>query len=102
MKISDIHQQNPLQNVGQSQSAHPLEKNSKPGEVETKEVLEDRVEFSARSKEMQKIYGVLHSTPDIRAERVAELKDQIEKGRYQVESEALAEKILKESLLDLI
>ncbi|MCX8117530.1 MAG: flagellar biosynthesis anti-sigma factor FlgM [Desulfobacterota bacterium] len=102
MKISDLHQKNPLQNVPQSQSTPPPERPSKAGEMEAKPLSGDRVEFSARSKEMQKVYEVLRSTPDIRAERVAELKKQIEEGRYHVERDALAEKIIKESLLDLL
>lgn len=102
MKISDIHQKNPLHNVGQSQSPQQAEKSPKSGESEARASFEDRVEFSARSKEMQKIYEVLRSTPDVRSERIAELKREIEMGRYHVKSEALAEKMLKESLLDLI
>ncbi len=102
MKISDIHQKNLLQQVGNTPSPNPNDKQLKLGEAEAKSISGDRVEFSARSREMQKIYEVLQATPDVRAEKVAELKRQIETGQYEVDSEALAEKILRESLLDLI
>lgn len=102
MKISDIHQKNLLPNVGQPPSANPAEKNQKPDEAQAKATSGDRVEFSARSREMQKIYEVLQTTPDVRAEKVSELKKLIEEGRYQVKSDELAEKMIRESLLDLI
>ncbi len=102
MKISDIHQKGLLQNVSQPLSANPAEKNQNLNETEAQTISGDRVEFSARSREMQKIYEVLQKTPDVRSEKVAELKRLIEEGRYHVKSEDLAEKIIKESLLDLI
>ncbi|MBM4339171.1 MAG: flagellar biosynthesis anti-sigma factor FlgM [Deltaproteobacteria bacterium] len=103
MKISDIHQKsNVLQNVGQANSTHPAEKNQKSGEKDAKTVSRDRVEFSARSREMQKIYEVLQTTPEVRTEKISDLKKRIEDGQYRVDSEILAEKIVKESILDLI
>ncbi len=50
---------------------------------------------------MEKILSVLKKTPDIRADRVAALRRLIEAGEYHVASEDLAEKMLKESLLEL-
>lgn len=103
MKVFDIdHKNNMLQNVGQANPAHPPEKNQKPGELEEKTATGDRVEFSARSREMQKIYEVLQTTPEVRSDKISELRKRIEDGRYHVDSETLAEKIIKESILDLI
>lgn len=102
MKVSDINQKNMLQNVGQAHSAQSAEKHQKPGEANAKAHSGDRVEFSARSREMQKIYEVLQSAPDVRSEKVSEIRKRIEEGQYRVDSDALAEKIIKESLLDLI
>jgi len=102
MKVVDINQKNLLQNVTQAHSAPLAEKPQKPGEVEGKMSSGDRVEFSARSKEMQKIYEVLQASPDVRSEKVADLKRRIEEGRYRVDSEAVAEKIIRESLLDVM
>ncbi|MDI6761921.1 MAG: flagellar biosynthesis anti-sigma factor FlgM [Thermodesulfobacteriota bacterium] len=103
MKVSDINQKNNmLQNVGQANSTHPPEKNQKPGEADAKTASGDRVEFSTRSREMQKIYEVLQTTPEVRSDKVSEIKKRIEDGQYRVDSETLAEKIIKESILDLI
>lgn len=102
MKVSDVNPKNLLQNVDPTHSSSPPEKNQKPEEAGVKNDSVDRVELSSRSKELQKIYEVLKSTPEVRLEKVAELKKRIEEGRYHVESDALAQKILKESLLDLV
>jgi negative regulator of flagellin synthesis FlgM len=103
MKVSDINQKNNLlQKVVQAHSTHSAEKNLKPGESEGKTASGDKVEFSARSREMQKIHEVLRTVPEVRSEKVAKLKKQIEDGQYRVDSDAIAEKIIKESLLDLI
>ncbi len=102
MKVVDISQKNLLQNVTQAHSPPLAEKPQKPGEVEGKTSSGDRVEFSARSKEMQKIYEILQASPDVRSEKVADLKRRIEEGRYRVDSEGVAEKIIRESLLDVM
>ena len=54
----------------------------------------DRVELSANSVDVQKIKEVLDATPSVRAEKVQALKEQIEKGEYQVDSREVANKML--------
>ena len=56
---------------------------------------------SVPPQDMEKIYSVLKITPDIRVDRVATLKKLIEAKKYHVPSDALAEKMIKESLLEL-
>lgn len=105
MKISDIQQQaNAMQYVNQTNQQNPPEKKQALQETDdrSKPSSTDKVELSAESKEMQKIYEVLKSTPDVRAEKVSELKKQVQEGSYQVDSGAVAEKMIKDSLLDLI
>ena len=100
MKITDLNQgSNAIQYVNQ---ANPPEKQPASQEVKNKDSLVDKVELSAQSKEMKKINDVLEMTPDVRAERVAELKKLVEEGRNQVDSEGLAQKMMKESIIDLI
>ncbi len=55
----------------------------------------------APGQDMEKIFSVLKITPDMRADRVAALKRLIAMGKYHVPSEDLAEKMIKESLLEL-
>lgn len=103
MKISDLSSQNArMQYINQTDpSNHP---EGTPSSQEAKESLpsKDRVDLSVRSKEMQKIYDVLQTTPDVRAEKVAQYKKSIEDGNYRVSPDDLADKMLKDSLLELI
>lgn len=54
--------------------------------------------LSARGKEYSRAKEIAQSAPDIREEKIAELKKRIAAGKYQVDSEALAEKIWNEHL----
>ena len=46
---------------------------------------------------MNKIKSLINSEPEVRTERVAELKDRIKSGEYKVDSEKLAKKMLEDS-----
>ena len=54
----------------------------------------DRVDLSSGSRDVQKIQDILQETPDIRLEKIQELKKKIEKGEYHVDSLQLADKML--------
>jgi negative regulator of flagellin synthesis FlgM len=54
----------------------------------------DRVELSSGSLDVQKIQEILQETPDIRLDKIQELKEKIEKGEYHVDSLQLADKML--------
>ncbi len=56
---------------------------------------------AASGQNMEKILSLLKITPEVRADRVAALKRLIEAGKYHVPSEELAEKMIKQSLLEL-
>ncbi|MCU0578262.1 MAG: flagellar biosynthesis anti-sigma factor FlgM [Desulfobacterota bacterium] len=61
----------------------------------------DRVELSSSSRLIQKIQEAAQAAPDIRAEKVAELKKKIADGTYQVSSADIAGKMLKDILIEL-
>ncbi len=66
-----------------------------------KQVMEeDKVVLSQEAKKIQEAKKLMDSIPDIREEKVAKIKAQIENGTYQVEEKKLAAKIVKESLLN--
>jgi negative regulator of flagellin synthesis FlgM len=103
MKISDIHQQaNTMQQIDQANKSKQADDQLTTRKAKGSSSSTDKVEFSAQSREMQKIYEVLRTTPDVREEKVSALKKAIQEGRYQVENDALADKLIKESILDLI
>ena len=100
MKINDLSQgSNQIQYVNQ---ANPQDKSPAAQDIKNQETLVDKVELSAESKEIKKINDVLEMTPDVRADRVAELKKQVQEDRYQVDSEAVAGKMIDQTIIDLV
>ena len=60
----------------------------------------EHIALSAKAKGIQKALETVQTLPDIRSEKVAEIKNQIASNSYRVDSEALAEKILQEILTE--
>lgn len=54
----------------------------------------DRVQLSASSIDVQKMKMIIQETPDVRMDRVQALKEQIERGEYQVDAYRVADKML--------
>ena len=59
------------------------------------------VNLSTASKEAQMANEVIASEPDVREDKVAELKERIESGNYTVDNKAVADKIVN-SFIDEI
>ena len=56
----------------------------------------DRVTFSSQARELLEARRLLAGMPDVREEKVAEVKARIDGGRYRIDSEAIAEKMIRE------
>ena len=65
-------------------------------------VNSDKVEISKRSKEIQKVRETVEASPDVRMDKVKKLKNEIESGSYNVKGEAIAEEVIKRSLIDTL
>jgi len=65
-------------------------------------VQEDKVSLSSTARDIQQAKKAVEELPDVREEKVRELKDRIEAGKYDVNGEKIAGKMLNESLLDII
>jgi negative regulator of flagellin synthesis FlgM len=65
-------------------------------------VATERVDISAKAKDFQRIRQILDQIPDVREEKIQELKDRIESGNYVVDSGKVAAKMVGESLIDTI
>ncbi|MEA3486365.1 MAG: flagellar biosynthesis anti-sigma factor FlgM [Thermodesulfobacteriota bacterium] len=65
-------------------------------------VQEDKVSLSSTARDIQQAEKAIEQLPDVREEKIQELKDQIEAGKYNVNGEKIAGKMLSESLLDVI
>jgi negative regulator of flagellin synthesis FlgM len=53
-------------------------------------------EISSKAKDMAKAHAVASAAPDVREDRIAELKKRIASGEYRVDSDAVAEKMIGE------
>jgi len=53
------------------------------------------VSMSSMGQEIGKALGALNAVPDVRADRVAELKAKIDSGTYQVSGRDVAESLLR-------
>ncbi len=62
----------------------------------------DRLELSVRSREISHLEELIQSTPDVRQERIDQVRNQIENGTYNIKAEKIAEKIIGGDLLDEI
>jgi flagellar biosynthesis anti-sigma factor FlgM len=53
------------------------------------------VDFSQRSKDIQKAQQVLQLQSDVRADKVKAIKEKIEKGTYEIDFDGTADKMVK-------
>jgi len=71
---------------------------NKPKAVPKKEVAEkkyDKIEISREGMEIAKYVSMAKNAPDIRIQKVNEIKSKLQNGTYKISSEAIAEKILE-------
>ena len=61
-------------------------------------VKTDTVVISDAAKRIQDARAKLDEIPDVREDKVAELRNQIQNGTYEVDADKTAEKLLKEQL----
>ena len=55
----------------------------------------DRVEISPRSREMARLKREVEAMPEVRLERVALARQNLQQGEYRVEASVLAQKMLE-------
>jgi len=72
-----------------------------PSSGQTREPsTEDNVVLSPKAKEIQQARKLLEEVPDIREEKVARLKEQIQNGTYEIDAKKVAAKMVRDSLLN--
>ncbi len=98
----EINSTNPL--MGSKASVQRLETPKQPEGVqksrEGQSSDSDRLEISARSREISNLDDLIRSTPDVRESKVEQIRMEIEAGTYNVKAEKIAEKIIGGNLLD--
>ena len=103
MDIERISQRqtDPVEIAGQT-AARRAERANNQGQAKTeprgvRPSSADSLEISDRSRELARARQAVDAAPDVRADRVAEIKKQIEDGTYSVSPELLARKLLEGS-----
>ena len=67
---------------------------------EKQETKSDTVVLSDTAKKIQETQTQLKAIPDVREDKVALLKEQIENGTYEIDEEKIADKMLKDALFN--
>jgi negative regulator of flagellin synthesis FlgM len=84
--------------VNQVQEKNKVDSSDNKPEKST--VKADTVVISDAAKRIQEAKTQLDNIPDVRAEKVAKLKEQVESGTYKVDAEKTADKLIKEHLIN--
>ncbi len=84
-----------IERTRHTESSLPIEKNTKNSQPVSSDTY---LNISDDAKMISRAIDIIRTTPDIRKEKVAELKKMIQEGAYKIDSEKLAEKIIEEHL----
>jgi negative regulator of flagellin synthesis FlgM len=100
MKVSDVKDVN-AQMIQQYQRNENVALTDKQAGSAAAVKPEEKVDLSTRAKEIQQAKVEVSKSPDVREEKVQEIKTQVEKGTYNVSGEQIANKMVGESIIDL-
>ena len=101
MKISESSQ--PINKIVSQYKANETKVGSERQQSITSGVVpEETVSLSPAAREIQQAEKAFRELPEVRQEKINELKERIAGGNYDVRGDKLAEKILSESILDMM
>ena len=63
---------------------------------------QDRVALSDQARTVHEIRQAVDKAPEVRQERVEEVKAALQQGTYNVRGEAVADRMLRQHLVDLV
>ncbi|HHP7233092.1 MAG TPA: flagellar biosynthesis anti-sigma factor FlgM [Desulfobacterales bacterium] len=98
MEISDKHPNINLAYVKQVQ--HRLADNDKRPANEKNNETGDVVALSATVRDLQKAGKALEALPEVRLDQVQRIREAIEAGSYHIDRAKIADRMLRESLLN--
>jgi len=104
MKIDNLIQSpqagtRPVKDAGQAEQVAQQQVRRKEQQQEAPP--EDKVELSSRAKDLQRAVEIVRATPEVRADKVAALKEKVDSGTYEVDSKQVASKMIVDSLSKL-
>ncbi len=103
MKITDINTNEKItSSIQKSQAVQETQNAGREKEAASSQPQAmDKVDISSMSRDVQKVQEVLKNTPDVRAEKVQELKAKVESGQYKVDAREIAGKMISSFIQDL-
>ena len=100
MKISDVKDVS-AQMVQQYQKNDNYSATSDKQTANAAAKPEEKVDLSTKAKDIQQVNNALSAVPDVREQKVQEIKSQVDKGTYDANAEKIAGKMVGESLVDI-
>jgi negative regulator of flagellin synthesis FlgM len=98
MKIHELHGISVEQlQAGKAGGVAPSEDK---GAAEQAKAGVDVIQLSPQAKLMQKAAQVVAETPEVRPEKVLAVRDSVEQGTYEVDTQKVADKLIVEMLLE--
>lgn len=89
-----------MDTLEQTSRAKNVEKVSAEQQQQTSGVESDNVTISQKSKDVSEMTLTLKSMPEVRADKIADLKERIANGTYNVSAKDVAAKIVNTALED--
>jgi len=99
MKISKVDDA-ALQALQQYQKIEKVQ-SEQSQKVDGNAAPEEKVNLSTKARDIQQLREAVNQLPDVREDKVRALKDQVDRGAYDVNGQKIAEKMVSESLLDV-
>jgi negative regulator of flagellin synthesis FlgM len=100
MKVSDVKDVT-AQMVQQYQKNDSFVANSDQQATNATVKPEEKVDLSTKAKDIQQVQNALSSVPDVREQKVTDIKSQVQQGTYNVSGEKIAGKMVGESIVDI-
>ncbi len=89
-----------MDTLEQTSQKRNVEKISSTDEQQAGHIESDAVTISERGKDVSEMTRTLKDMPDVRADKVAELKERIANGTYNISAKDIAAKIVNTALGD--
>jgi len=100
MEITNKNQRISIDAYVKQVQAHPKSKPAEEKDTQPQGLKTDTVVISDAAKRIQEAQKQIQAIPDVRADKVAEIRSQIENGTYEIKADQIASKMIKESLLN--
>jgi len=102
MKVSDIKDVNTqkIQQYQRNENVAPAT-DKQVGSSAAAVKPEEKVNLSTQAREIQQAKVEVSKAPDVREQKVQDIKSQVDQGTYNVSGEQIANKMVGESIVDL-